>query len=367
MSNLVSIREFEEHAYKILPRNALDYYRSGAGQQRTLKQNREAFSRYKIRPRCLRNVEKRDLSTTVLGERVSMPIGISPTAMQKMAHPQGECANVQAAQALGTIFTLSTLSTSSIEEVAQAAPSAIKWYQLYIYKDRDLTRQLVQRAERAGFKALVLTVDAPVFGLRLADIKNKFSLPSHLSLANFQGRESTDIIKKSDDGSGLNTYVNSLFDPSIEWKDIQWLKSITSLPIVLKGILTAEDALLGVEAGVAAILVSNHGARQIDGTPASVEALPEIVKAVGAKVEVYLDGGITDGTDVMKALGLGAKMVFIGRAALWGLVHSGEEGVKKVLNILRNELDTTLGISGCTNISDIKPNMVVHDAFYSKM
>nr|XP_023025404.1 hydroxyacid oxidase 1 [Leptinotarsa decemlineata] len=367
MSNLVSIKEFEEHAYRVLPRNTLDYYRSGAGQQLTLKQNREAFSRYKIRPRFLRNVEHRDLSTTVLGERISMPIGISPTAMQRMAHPDGECANVQAAQALGTIFTLSTLSNSSIEEVAQAAPHAIKWYQLYIYKDREVTKQLVERAERAGFKALVLTVDAPLFGIRLADVKNKFSLPPHLSLANFQGGKSTDINRKSEEGSGLNTYSMSLFDPTLEWRDIHWLKSITRLPIVLKGILTAEDALLGAEAGVAAILVSNHGARQVDGTPASVEALPEIVKAVGDRVEVYMDGGITDGTDVFKALGLGAKMVFVGRPALWGLAHSGEEGVKKVMNILKTEFDIALGLSGCTKISDIKPDMVVHESFYSKI
>ncbi|KAJ8980293.1 hypothetical protein NQ317_005213 [Molorchus minor] len=292
-----------------------------------------------------------------------MPIGIAPTAMQRMAHPEGECANVRAAQAIGTIFTLSTISTSSIEEVAQAAPNGIKWFQLYIYKDRNITRGLVERAEKAGFKALVLTVDAPMFGLRLADIRNRFTLPPHLRLANFQGTNSTDINKNNEDGSGLNSYVETLFDASLEWSDLQWLKSITSLPIILKGILTAEDARQGVEAGAKGIWVSNHGARQIDGTPASIEALPEIVKAVGDKVEVYLDGGIRDGTDVFKALALGARMVFFGRPALWGLTHSGEEGVKRILEIIGNEFEYALGISGCAKISDIRPCMYSLDDF----
>lgn len=296
-----------------------------------------------------------------------MPVGIAPTAMQRMAHPEGECANARAAQAMGTIFTLSTIATSSIEEVAEAAPNALKWFQLYIYKDREVTKDLVKRAEKAGFKALVLTVDAPMFGLRLADIKNKFSLPPHLRLANFEGTKSTDINKKNAKGSGLNAYVNSLFDATLEWKDVEWLQTITSLPIILKGILTAEDALLGVEAGAAGILVSNHGARQVDGTPASIEVLPEIVQAVGHKVEVYMDGGVTDGTDVFKALAIGARMVFMGRPALWGLAHSGEEGVKKVLSIIRNEFDHALAISGCATLSDIKPSMVVHESYYSKL
>nr|CAH7751278.1 unnamed protein product [Callosobruchus chinensis] len=366
MGEPICIKDFEEYAYKTLPRNALDYYRSGAGQQETLVNNKRAYSNYRIRPRCLRNVDKRDLSVTIQGERISMPIGISPTAMQKMAHPDGECANARAAQDMGTIFTLSTISTSSIEEVARAAPRGIKWFQLYIYKDREVTKQLVWRAEKAGFKALVLTVDAPFFGLRLADIRNKFALPPHLSLANFQGNKSTDITK-STDGSSLSKYVNSLFDQTIEWKDIAWLKSITKLPIIVKGVLNPEDAITAVEAGVSGILVSNHGARQVDGWPASIEALPEIAKAVGDRVEVYVDGGVTDGTDVFKALALGAKMVFMGRPALWGLAHSGEEGVKSVLNIIKREFDNTCAISGCARISDITPSMVVHKSYYARL
>ncbi|XP_028134650.1 2-Hydroxyacid oxidase 1 [Diabrotica virgifera virgifera] len=366
MSDLVSVLEFEEHAVKVLPRNALDYYRSGAGKQETLADNRRAFFRYKLRPRCLRNVENIDLSTIVLGEKISMPLGIAPTAMQRMAHPLGECANARAAQALGIIYTLSTLSTSSIEEVAEAAPHAVKWYQLYIYRDRNVTKNLVLRAEKAGYKALVLTVDAPVFGLRLADLKNKFTLPPHLRLANFQGHTS-EMSQDLEKGSGLNAYVTDLFDATISWEDIKWLKSITKLPIVLKGILTAEDALLAVQAGVAAVQVSNHGARQIDGTPASIEALPEIVKAVGDRIEIYVDGGITDGIDILKAVALGAKMAFIGRPALWGLAHSGQQGVEKVLNILKNELKTSIGIAGYSKINEVPRDLVVHESYYAKL
>ncbi|CAH0557317.1 unnamed protein product [Brassicogethes aeneus] len=367
MSNLVCIQDYENHAYSVLPRNALDYYRSGAGQQETLLDNRRAFSRYKIRPRCLQDVSKRDLSTTVLGQKVSMPIGIAPTAMQRMAHPEGECANVRAAQGLETVFTLSTISTSSIEEVAQAAPRALKWFQLYIYKDRQLTKNLVERAEKAGFKALVLTVDAPLFGLRLADMRNKFSLPSHLRMANFDGEKATKINNSPAKSSGLNEYVSALFDATLQWKDIEWLKSITKLPIVIKGVLTGSDAKRGVEAGVAGIWVSNHGARQVDGTPASIEALPEIVQAVQGKAEIYLDGGIRDGTDVFKAIAMGARMVFMGRPALWGLTQGGQEGVENILKIIKNEFEHTMAISGCATIADIEPNMVVHELYYSKL
>lgn len=367
MNDLVCVKDFEERAYKVLPKNALDYYRSGAGRQETLENNRTAFSKYKIRPRCLRNVTKRDLSTTVLGEKVAIPVGISPSAMQRMAHPEGECANVRAAQAMGTIYTLSTIATSSIEEVAAASPQAIKWFQLYIYKDREITKSLVTRAENAGFKALVLTVDTPMFGLRIADMRNKFNLPSHLKLANFQGSYA-DITKVEGrhTGSAMNNLAD-LLDGSLEWNDIAWLKSITRLPIILKGVMTAEDAILGAEAGVAGILVSNHGARQVDGWPASIEALPEIVKAVGDRVEVYMDGGVTDGTDIMKALALGARMVFIGRPALWGLACGGEEGVKKILSILRTELEFALAISGCASVRAIDASCVVHESFYSKL
>ncbi|XP_021935507.1 peroxisomal (S)-2-hydroxy-acid oxidase GLO5 isoform X2 [Zootermopsis nevadensis] len=313
----------------------------------------------------MRDVSCRDQSTTVLGTKVAMPIGIAPTAMQRMAHPDGECGNARAVGAMGGVFILSTLSTSSIEEVGAAAPNTVKWFQLYIYNDRDVTRKLVKRAEQTNFRALVLTVDAPVFGIRIADIRNKFTLPPHLSLANFEGIKATGV--KSESDSGINEYVKKLFDQSVTWDDVRWLKSITQLPLILKGILTADDAAIAAGLGVAAILVSNHGARQVDFTPASIEVLPEIVKAVNGQCEVYLDGGIRQGTDVFKALALGAKMVFMGRPALWGLACGGEDGVKSILSIIKNELDSVMGLTGCATLEDIKKEMVVHESHYSHL
>lgn len=366
MSNFVCVEDYEKYALNNLPPFVRDYYRSGAGEEYSLRWNREAFKRYRIRPRFLRDVSNRDISTTVLGEKVSMPLGVAPTAMQRMTHPDGECANVRAAEAAETIFILSTISTSSIEEVAEAAPRCIKWFQLYVYSDRNVTLKLVRRAEKAGFKALVLTVDAPMFGDRRADLRNKFSLPAHLRLANFDGVLSNKI-NKAKTGSGLNEYVNELFDQTLSWKDVTWLKSITKLPIVIKGILTAEDAILSVNYGASAILVSNHGARQVDGIPATIEVLPEIVNAVKDKVEIYMDGGITQGTDAFKALGLGARMVFIGRPLLWGLCHDGEKGALKILEILKKEIDTTFALTGCTTVKDVTRDMVVNESRYSHL
>ncbi|XP_076659754.1 hydroxyacid oxidase [Halictus rubicundus] len=366
MSQFVCVEDYEKHAIKHLPPAARDYYNSGAGEQFSLRLNIEAFRKYRIRPRFLRDVSKRDLSTTILGEKISMPVGVAPSAMQRMAHPDGELANARAAEAAGTIYTLSTIATSSVEEVAEAAPKGIKWFQLYIYRDRDVTRNLVKRAERAGFKALVLTIDAPIFGDRRADIRNKFSLPSHLRMANFEGVLSHGV-NETKAGSSLNEYVMNLFDASLSWEDIKWLKSITSLPIVLKGILTPEDALLAIESGAKAIIVSNHGARQVDSIPASIEALPEIVKAVHGKVEVYMDGGVRQGIDVFKALALGAKMVFCGRPILWGLSHSGEQGARNVLEIFRKEIDVAFALTGCRSVKEVTRDMVKHQSYYSHL
>ncbi|GAB1868969.1 Hydroxyacid oxidase 1 [Camponotus japonicus] len=271
-----------------------------------------------------------------------------------------------AAQAAGTIFILSTISTSSIEEVAEAAPNGIKWFQLYIYKDRNVTLNLIRRAERAGFKALVFTIDAPFFGDRRPDIKNKFALPSHLRFANFEGELSQRINSAKID-SGLSEYVNSLFDATLSWDDVKWLKRTTTLPIILKGILTAEDAHLAVESEVAGIIVSNHGARQIDSVPATIEALPEISKAVRDQVEIYMDGGVTQGIDVLKALALGAKMVFFGRPMLWGLTYDGEKGAYQILELMRREIDLAFALTGCTSVKDVTRDMVIHASYYSHL
>ncbi|KZC06632.1 Peroxisomal (S)-2-hydroxy-acid oxidase GLO5 [Dufourea novaeangliae] len=366
MNQFVCVEDYEIHAQKNLPPTVRDYYNSGAGEQFSLKLNTEAFRKFRIRPRFLRDVSKRDISTTILGEKISMPLGVAPTAMQRMAHPDGECANARAAEGAGTIYTLSTIATSSIEEVAKAAPKGIKWFQLYIYTDRNVTLSLVQRAERAGFKALVLTVDAPLFGDRRADIRNKFTLPSHLRLGNFDGVLSNGV-NTTKTGSSLNEYVASLFDASLSWDDIKWLRSVTSLPIVLKGVLTPQDAVLAIEHGAKAIIVSNHGARQVDSIPASIEALPEIVKAVNGRIEVYLDGGVRQGIDVFKALALGAKMVFVGRPMLWGLSHAGENGARRVLELFRKEIDLAFALTGCRTVSEVTENMVKHESYYSNL
>ncbi|XP_063235285.1 L-lactate oxidase-like isoform X1 [Bacillus rossius redtenbacheri] len=365
-TGLVCLQDYEQHALSRLDKNALDYYRCGAGEEDSLQLNRTCFKRLRIRPRCLRDVSLLDLSTSVLGATVALPVGIAPTAMQSMAHSDGELASARAAEEAGAIFVLSTLSTSSIEEVASAAPNAVKWFQLYIYRDRELTRELVRRAEWAGYKALVLTVDAPVFGNRRCIARDHFQLPSHLRLANFTGINESEI-HDSKGGSGINEYAISLFDTKLTWDDVIWLKSITQLPIVLKGVLTAEDAVKGADAGAAAILVSNHGGRQVDGAPAAIEALPEVARAVGDRVEVYMDGGVTQGTDVFKALALGARMVFIGRPALWGLAHSGKRGVCNVLSILRRELEITFQLTGCASVVDVSSKMVVHESSYYKL
>jgi len=362
------VDDFEKYALKKLPKDLCEYYAGGSTYENTLRENKEAFRRLRILPRVMVNVSKRDTTISILGHKVRTPIGVSPFAIQQGAHPDGELANARAAGAAGTVFILSTLTTYSLEDVAAAAPDTIKWFQLYVYKDRDLTRALVQRAEKAGFKALVLTVDANVFGIRYADKRNNFNLPKHLKFGNFADFDKSQTEKHGDrDDSGLRQYVSKMFDNSISWEDVAWLKRVTKLPIVLKGILTPEDAKLAIKVGASAIMVSNHGGRQLDTSPASIEALPEIAKAVGDKIEIYMDGGVRTGTDVFKALALGAKMAFVARPALWGLTHSGQAGVTKVLDILTDEFSNTLGLAGCNSVSDIKKAMVVHQSYFHKL
>ncbi|OIT36554.1 PREDICTED: peroxisomal (S)-2-hydroxy-acid oxidase-like [Nicotiana attenuata] len=279
-----------------------------------------------------------------------MPLMVAPIAMQKMAHPEGEYATARAASAAGTIMTLSSLATSTLEEVASTGPG-IRFFQLYVYKNRSVALQLVRRAERAGFKAIVLTVDTPMLGRREADIKNRFVLPPHLALENFEGLDLGKIDRTND--SGLASYIAGQFDRSLNWKDVKWLQTITGLPILLKGELTAEDARLAVQAGAAGIIVSNHGARQLDYAPATITALEEVVKAVQGRIPAFLDGGVRRGTDVFKALALGASAVFIGRPVVFSLAVNGEAGVRKVLHMLHGELELTMALSGCRSIKEI--------------
>uniref|UniRef100_A0ABM5GNG7 2-Hydroxyacid oxidase 1 isoform X2 n=1 Tax=Pogona vitticeps TaxID=103695 RepID=A0ABM5GNG7_9SAUR len=365
----ICIADFEQYAKKFLQKSVYDYYRSGADDQQTLAENVAAFSRLKLYPRMLRNVSVLDLSTSVLGQRVSMPICVAATAMQCMAHADGEIATARACRSMGTGMMLSSWATSSIEEVAVAAPEGTRWLQLYIYKDREVTKSLVQRAEKAGYKGIFVTVDTPFLGKRFDDIRNRFQLPPHLRMKNF---ETNDLAFSSEKGygedSGLSVYVAEAIDPSINWEDLDWLRGLTSLPIVAKGILRGDDAKEAVKRGVNGILVSNHGARQLDGVPATIEVLPEIVEAVEGKVEVFLDGGVRKGTDVLKALAFGARAVFIGRPVIWGLAYQGEEGVKEVLQILKEEFQLAMALSGCQNVNAIDRTLVRRNQWFaSKM
>jgi len=357
----VNVSEYERYAHDSLPRNAYDYYASGANDMISLQENRAAFGRLRLIPKMLVDVSNIDMQTTILGEKIAFPICVAPTAMQQMANEGGEVATAKAADRHGTLMTLSSWSTLSIEDVAQACPSSLRWFQLYVYKDREVTLDLIKRAERAGYKALAVTVDAPILGRREADIRNRFALPSHLTMGNFtsQGGEHAAGTKESGSkGSGLASYVAGLIDRTLTWDDIDWLKTVTSMKIVVKGVMSKEDALLGVKHGVDGIWVSNHGARQLDTVPAGVEVLKGICEVVAGRAEVYVDGGVTRGTDALKALALGARAVFVGRPILWGLAHSGEDGVFNVLNLLKEELHLAMALSGCTKIADIKPSMV---------
>ncbi|XP_028417850.1 hydroxyacid oxidase 1-like [Dendronephthya gigantea] len=363
-SEPVCISDFERHAKAFLSEDVWDYYSSGANELITLRENRLAFDRLKLRPRILKDVSNIDMSTTILGEKIDFPICVAATGTHKLAHPDGEIATARAVVQAGTCMMLSFYSTSKIEEVAEAS-SGLKWLQLYIYKDPSVTLDLIKRAESSGFKAIAVTVDTPLYGQRYGEIRNKFSLPPHLTFANLERIYATG--SKDDKDSGRNASYNSSINSSLTWEFIPWLRSVTKLPIVLKGILTAEDARLAVQHGVDGILVSNHGGRQLDGVPATIEALPEVVSAVDGKCEVYLDGGVRFGTDAFKALALGARAVFVGRPILWGLSYQGEAGVSKLLQIFKDEFKLAMGLVGCDCVKDISRDMVAHQTQYSKL
>ncbi|KAK4269047.1 hypothetical protein QN277_022253 [Acacia crassicarpa] len=343
----VNVMEFQQLAREALPKMYYDFYAGGAEDEFSLKENMEAFRRITLRPRVLVDVSRINMSTNILGYRISAPIMIAPTAMHKLAHPQGEVATAKAAAASNTIMVLSFMSTCTVEEVASSC-NAVRFFQLYVYKRRDVTAALVDRAERLGYKALVLTVDVPRLGRREADIRNKMVAPQ---LKNFDGLFSAEL--ESDSGSALEAYANQTLDASFQWKDIAWLKSITNLPILVKGVLTGEDAIKALEAGVSGIVVSNHGARQLDYSPATISVLEEVVHATKGKIPVLIDGGVRRGTDVFKALALGAQAVLVGRPVIFGLAAKGEAGVRQVIETLKTELELTMALSGCPTLKDI--------------
>lgn len=352
MRSLLTTHDFEQKARGSLTQLAADYFRAGADGERTLQRNCAAFADYEIWPRILRDVSQLDLRLELLGLQLPMPILIAPTAYQRLAHPEGERAMARGAAAAGALMVVSTLATTTLEQVAAAAPGP-KWFQLYIHRDRELTRSLVERAQAAGYAALVLTVDTPLLGRRLADERNGFALPPGLTMANLAEAPTAPL-----SGSALASYCAARHDASVTWTDVDWLRSITRLPILLKGVLRGDDAARAVAQGVAGIIVSNHGARQLDGTPATIDALGEVCTAVAGRCPVLLDGGVRWGTDVLKALGRGAAAVLIGRPALWGLAVGGQEGVTRVLNILRGELERAMALAGCATLAAIDADLI---------
>lgn len=356
-NSLINLFDFENAAAAKLPSTAYDYYASGAGDEITLRENHAAYERIKLKPRVLKDTSKIDLTKTIFGQNTAMPILVAPTAFHRMAHPEGEVATARAAGAAEIIMILSTLATCSIEAVMKEASGPV-WFQLYFYKDRGATLSLVQRAESAGCKAIALTVDAQVWGRRERDVRNRFRLPKGLSMENLValGKGS---FPEEDSDSGLSSYVTWQFDPALSWKDVDWLCSKTKLPVLLKGVLHPGDAKIAVEHGAAGLIVSNHGGRQLDTVPATIEALPAIADAVGDRLEVIIDGGIRRGTDVLKAIASGASAVGIGRPIIWGLAVDGEPGVKEVLKILRKELELAMRLCGCSSIADITKDVLI--------
>jgi 4-hydroxymandelate oxidase len=352
----INLDEFEFLAAKILEKQVYDYYRGGANDEITLKANVSAFQAIHLYPRVLVDVDRRDLSTTILGEKISMPVLIAPTAFHRLASPDGEIATAQAASRAGTIMVVSSLSTTTPEDIAASTESSL-WFQLYIYKDRELTRSIVERVETLGYKALCITVDAPLLGRREKDVRNHFSLPAGLTIATV-GDKLTKDMDKITGNSSLNIYFENLLDQSVTWKDIDWIRSICNLPIVLKGIQRSDDARTAVDHGVNAIIISNHGARQLDTVPATIDMLPPIAEAIDGAIEVLLDGGVRRGTDVIKALALGANAVLLGRPILWGLTVDGAAGALLVLDLLMKETDLAMALCGLPYISKATRDLV---------
>ena len=355
--DLLNLAELEQAAAERLSTMAHDYYAGAARDGITLRGNRAAWDRLRLYYRVLVDVAQRDLSTTLLGQHMALPILAAPTAFQRLAHPDGELASARGCGTSGAGMVLSTLSTVAMEEVAAVARGPL-WFQLYVYRDRAVTRALVQRAEAAGFSALVLTVDAAIIGARETDARNRFHLPDGMTAANLVGAGMAEI-PAGDGGSGLERYVRELLTPRLTWADLDWLVAQTRLPVLVKGIVRADDAAIAVAHGAAGVIVSNHGGRQLDGAPPTAEALPAVVEAVGDQVAVLVDGGIRRGSHVLRALSLGADAVLVGRPMLWGLAVGGADGVSGMLSMLAAELDEAMALCGCPSVSAV-PRDLVH-------
>ncbi|XP_036622695.1 hydroxyacid oxidase 2 isoform X2 [Trichosurus vulpecula] len=344
----VCLADFQAYAKDNLPKPTWEFIEGGADECITRDENISAYKKIRLRPRFLRDMSVVDTRTTIQGSEISFPVCIGPTSFHCLCWPDGEKSTAKA-QAMNICYVTSTFSTCYFEDIVACAPSGLRWLQLYVQRDRQITKKLIQEVETLGYKALVLTVDTAALGNRLQDNRNKFSLPKSMSVKNLH----VDIEENAE-----SLLPVSNIDPSTCWKDIAWLRSITQMPIILKGILTREDAELAIRHNVQGILVSNHGGRQLDTVPATIDALTEVVNAVQGRIEVYLDGGIRTGTDVLKALALGARCIFLGRPILWGLTYKGEEGVRQVLNLLKKEFYKSMILTGCRSVSEISQDLV---------
>ena len=371
LETVTCIEDLRQKARRKVPRAFFDYAEAGSYSQQTLRANRDDLERIKLRQRVLVDVSQRDLSTTILGEPVRLPLALAPIGLCGMQHGDGEILAGRAAAAAGIPFTLSTMSICSIEDVAQALGKPF-WFQLYVMKDRGFIRALLERAAAAQCSALVLTVDLQVLGQRHCDIRNGMTVPPRITLANLidigskpgwalsilRGKRKTfgnlaGHVRGMENVVSLAQWTNSQFDPALTWKDVEWVRNIWSGKLILKGILDVEDAKTAARTGAQALVVSNHGGRQLDGAPSSISALPKVAEAVGSQIEVMFDGGVRTGQDVLRALALGARSCMIGRAFVWGLGAGGEEGVAKAIDILAKELDVSMALTGTKSIGEI--------------
>lgn len=379
MSTVLEIADLKKLAQRRVPKMFFDYADSGAWTESTYRANESDFAKIKLRQRVLVDMTDRSLATTMIGQNVAMPVALSPTGLAGMQHADGEILAAQAAAEFGVPFTLSTMSICSIEDVAAATKKPF-WFQLYVMKDRDFVRNLIERAKAAGCSALVLTLDLQILGQRHKDLRNGLSAPPKftpkhiwqmmtrpqwcLGMMGTQRRTFRNIAghaKGVSDLSSLSSWTAEQFDPKLNWDDVEWIKNLWGGPLILKGILDEEDALMAAKSGADAIIVSNHGGRQLDGAPSSISMLPRIVDTVGDKVEIHLDGGIRSGQDVLKAVALGAKGTYIGRPFLYGLGAMGKAGVTKALEIIAREADVTMALCGKRRITDVDSSILHKD------